>query len=228
MPRLVFMDTSETGGAVRSEGAPAIASVTRSVVPGAPRWARLAGTVGWVAPVLGFVPLHVPWILGIPFLAHEKSFDLWYHGRSNGTEGYPDGIMGVPAGAFYLGVLMVLAVLGGVLSLGLISEWGLVFPRWLPVLGGRRVPPWFPLTPTVLGSGVMIAYAATLPVQLPRAVADASPADPFTLTGALVGLPILLAWTVALPVAGWSYYRRTRRASRAAVDQRANRLDPPA
>ncbi|MEG3634868.1 hypothetical protein [Micromonospora palythoicola] len=44
-------------------------------------------------------------------------------------------------------------------------------------------------------------------------IAEASPADPFTITGALVGLPIFLAWAVALPVAGWSYFRRTRRAA---------------
>lgn len=166
-----------------------------------------------MAPVFGFVPLHIPWILGVPFLAHAASFDSWYHGRSNGTEGYPDGILGVPAGAFYLGILVVLAILGGVLSLGLISRWGLIFPRWVPLLRGRRVPPWLPLTPTVLGSVLMVGYALTLPVQFPRAIAAASPADPFTLTGALVGLPVLLAWAVALPTAGWSYYRRTRRAS---------------
>lgn len=165
-----------------------------------------------MAPVLGFVPLHLPWIFGIPFLAHADSFDAWYHGRSNGTESLPDGLLGIPAGAVYLAVLTLLAILGGVLSLGLISPWGLVYPRRLPLLGGRRVPPWFPLTPTVLGSALMVGYALTLPVQIPRAIAEASPADPFTITGALIGLPILLAWTVALPVAGWSYFRRTRRA----------------
>ncbi|MEV6602035.1 hypothetical protein AB0M36_35065 [Actinoplanes sp. NPDC051346] len=177
-----------------------------------PRWARIAGTVGWMAPILGFVPLHLPWIFGIPFLAHAESFEAWYHGRSNGTESLPGGIMGIPAGAFYLVVLTLLAILGGVLSLGLIRPWGLVYPLWIPLLGGRRVPVWFPLTPTMLGSALMVGYTLTLPVQIPRAIADASPADPFTITGALIGLPILLAWTVALPVAGWSYFQRTRRA----------------
>ncbi|WP_157519692.1 hypothetical protein [Herbidospora daliensis] len=185
--------------------------MTLTTVPPPPRWARVAGTVGWAAPVLGFVPLHIPWMLGIPFLANEASFDAWYHGRANGTEGYPeDGILGVPAGALYLGVLSLLALLGGVLSLGLISRWGLVYPAWVPVLGGRRVHPWVPLTPAVLGSLVLVGYSLTLPFRIPRAVAEASPADPFTLTGAFVGLPLFLAWTVALPLAGWSYYRRTR------------------
>jgi hypothetical protein len=178
--------------------------------PPPPRWARIAGTAGWVTPVLGFVPLHLPWLLGIPFLAHDASFDAWYHGRGSGTEGHENGILGVPAGAAYLSSLMILAVLGGVLSLGLISPWGMVFPRRLPVLGGRRVWPWFPLTPAVLGSVLLIGYVLTLPFQFPQAIAEASPADPFTLTGALIGLPLLLAWAGALPVAAWSYYRRTR------------------
>ncbi|WP_229075001.1 hypothetical protein [Actinoplanes sp. DH11] len=81
-----------------------------------------------MAPILGFVPLHVPWILGIPFLAHPESFDSWYHGRSNGTESLPNGIMGIPAGAFYLVVLTLLAILGGILSLGLIRPWAAALP----------------------------------------------------------------------------------------------------
>ncbi|WP_090769408.1 hypothetical protein [Nonomuraea maritima] len=157
------------------------------------------------------MPLHIAWMLGIPFLAHEASFDAWYHGRGHGTESYPDGILGIPAGAMYLGLLTLLAVLGGILSLGLISDWGLIYPRWIPWLGGRRVPPWFPLTPTVLGSVLMVGYSLTLPVRIPRAIAEASPDDPFTLTGAFIGLPVFLAWVIALPVAGWSYYQRTRR-----------------
>ncbi|MGC4750407.1 hypothetical protein ACLQ28_32775 [Micromonospora sp. DT201] len=60
--------------------------------------------------------------------------------------------LGMPAGAFYLGLLCVLAALGGVLALGLISDWGVIFPRWVPWLRGP----------------------------------------------------------IALPLAGWSYYRRTR------------------
>lgn len=113
-----------------------------------PTWARRAGHVAWMAPVLGFIPLHVPWILGIPMFADPHRFREWYHGRGPGVGEHPvDGFLGLPAGAFYLGLLCVLAGLGGVLALGLIKDWG---------------------------------------------------------------LPLLLAWTFALPVAGWSYYRRTR------------------
>lgn len=119
----------------------------------------------------------------------------------------------MPAGAFYLGLLCVLAGLGGVLALGLISDWGLTFPRWVPWLRGRRVPPWLPLTPTVLGSALMIGYSATLPWQFAADLSHSSQEAIFTPTGVLIGLPLLLAWTVALPLAGWSYYRRTQPAA---------------
>jgi hypothetical protein len=179
--------------------------------PPPPPWARRAGHVAWVAPLLGFIPLHIPWILGIPLFANPDPFREWYHGRGPGVGDHPvDGFLGLPAGAFYLSILCILAGLGGILALGLISDWGLVFPRWIPLLPGHRVPPWLPLTPTVLGSTLMIGYSMTLPWQFPAALRDASPEDIFTITGVLIGLPLLLAWTIALPTAGWSYYRRTR------------------
>jgi hypothetical protein len=36
--------------------------------------------------------------------------------------------------------LATVAVGGAVLTLGLVQRWGEVFPRWLPVLAGQRVP----------------------------------------------------------------------------------------
>lgn len=83
----------------------------------------------------------------------------------------------------------------------LIQHWGVVYPQWVPFLRGRRVAPWFPLTPAVPGSLLLVGYSLTLPVQIPRGIANARDQDPFTLTGALIGLPILLAWAVALPIA---------------------------
>ncbi|MET7969166.1 hypothetical protein [Micromonospora sp. NPDC005305] len=57
----------------------------------------------------------------------------------------------------------------------------------------------------------MIGYAVTLPWQFAAERADTSPGDDiFTTTGVLIGLPLLLAWATALPMAGWSCYRRTR------------------
>ncbi|MGW5670686.1 hypothetical protein [Micromonospora sp. NPDC003776] len=38
------------------------------------------------------------------------------------------------------------------LSFGLVRPWGEVFPRWLPLLGGRRVPPPFAVTVAAAGA----------------------------------------------------------------------------
>ncbi|GAB3338942.1 hypothetical protein GCM10027452_11930 [Micromonospora halotolerans] len=205
-----YTEVRRGGTAQGAARTPSGATALRTPPP--PPWARRAGHVAWVAPILGFIPLHIPWILGIPLFAHPDPFREWYHGRGPGVGDHPvDGLLGLPAGALYLTVLCVLAGLGGVLALGLISDWGLIFPRWIPVLRGHRVPRWLPLTPTVLGSALMIGYVATLPWQLAAELADTNPEDDiFTATGVLLGLPLLLAWAIALPVAGWSYYRRTR------------------
>jgi hypothetical protein len=48
------------------------------------------------------------------------------------------------------------ALLGSALTLGLISRWGEVFPRWVPVVGGRPVPPALAVVP----GGVVAAAAA--------------------------------------------------------------------
>ncbi|WP_133783113.1 hypothetical protein [Kribbella sp. VKM Ac-2571] len=53
--------------------------------------------------------------------------------------------------------LGVAALVGCTLTLGLISRWGEVFPRWLPFLGGRAVPPALAVVP-----GGLVAAAATM------------------------------------------------------------------
>lgn len=67
-------------------------------------------------------------------------------------------VAGVPLGAFapggepirlhgwesvYVVSLSVVAEAFALLALGLVRPWGEVFPRWLPWVGGRRVPPLF-------------------------------------------------------------------------------------
>jgi hypothetical protein len=64
------------------------------------------------------------WALGIPFGISE---DLFLEGQK--------------VGLWILGAALAsLALVGAFLTLGLIRQWGEVVPRWIPVLGGRRVP----------------------------------------------------------------------------------------
>jgi hypothetical protein len=61
------------------------------------------------------------WALGFPlgiseeFLREGQEVGLWWAGAA-------------------------LAVGGAILTLGLVQRWGEVFPRWIPFLGGKRVP----------------------------------------------------------------------------------------
>lgn len=51
------------------------------------------------------------------------------------------------------------AVLGAVLTIGLIRPWGVVFPRWMPWLGGRPVPVRAAVVPGGLVAGITCAAA---------------------------------------------------------------------
>lgn len=58
------------------------------------------------------------------------------------------------------GSLGIACALGGLAVIGLICRWGEVFPRWFPVIGGRRVP--IPAA-VVPGGLVGIAFLSALP-----------------------------------------------------------------
>ncbi|MEU8118007.1 hypothetical protein AB0C21_04780 [Spirillospora sp. NPDC049024] len=71
---------------------------------------------------------------------------------------WPIGLMGSednPATRMQGAGLGVAAVGGTVLTLGLIARWGERFPRWVPVVGGRPVPPRMAVIP-----GGVVAAAA--------------------------------------------------------------------
>jgi hypothetical protein len=90
------------------------------------------------------------WALGLPlgiseeFLREGQEVGLWWAGAA----------------------LATLAAGGAVLTLGLVQRWGKVFPRWLPFVGGRRVPVPLAVVPASLVSvlvpdqgGPLAAYA---------------------------------------------------------------------
>ncbi|MFG3419217.1 hypothetical protein [Micromonospora sp. NPDC048063] len=130
-------------------------------------------------------------------------------------------VAGVPIGAFangepvrvggweavYILSLSVVQEALALLSIGLVRQWGEVFPRWLPLVGGRRVPPPFAETAATAGGVALIliwGYAAF--GGLPRGDGFGfSPGGTALLlacyTPLLLWGPLLLALTVA-------YHRR--------------------
>lgn len=100
------------------------------------------------------------------------------------------------------GSLFAVAVAAGVvLTLGLISRWGEIFPRWVPGLGGRPVPVRLAVVPGVLMTAVLLIAA---PAFL---VGPAAAGDLGDLAYGLFFLPFPL-WGPALGVAVFAYWHR--------------------
>lgn len=94
------------------------------------------------------------------------------------------------------------AVVGAVLTLGLVQRWGERFPRWVPVLGARAVPVALAVVP---GAFVAVALCAAA-VPMPLAFAQT---DGRLGLGSMVLLPFW-AWgpLLALAVCGYALHRR--------------------
>ncbi len=63
----------------------------------------------------------------------------------------------------YVFGLSVVSEAAALLSLGLVRGWGEVAPAWLPIVGGRRIPPLAVIIPSTLGGLAATAmYGSTL------------------------------------------------------------------
>ncbi|MEU8137926.1 hypothetical protein [Streptodolium elevatio] len=64
-------------------------------------------------------------------------------------------------GKVYIIFLSVFSELVAFTAVGLIAAWGEVFPRWVPVLRGRRVPPLAAVVPATIGTVLLTAMWTT-------------------------------------------------------------------
>ncbi|MFE2413649.1 hypothetical protein ACFXDE_35495 [Kitasatospora sp. NPDC059408] len=108
--------------------------------------------------------------------------------------------------------LSLLAEALAFLTLGLVRPWGLVVPRWVPLLGGRRVRPLAAVVPALLGSAILTDLGATaLFGGWARNLAEAdSPHGVAAVVMTLAYLP-LVAWGPLLGAVAIDYARRTVR-----------------
>ncbi|HET9852029.1 MAG TPA: hypothetical protein VFP56_05925 [Candidatus Limnocylindrales bacterium] len=159
-------------------------------------WGRRATYVAAAVPLV-YAATRWAWALGIPlgiseeFLRQGQEVGLWLAGAA----------------------LATVAVVGAILTLGLTQSWGEAIPSWVPILGGRRVPPALVTVP----AGVVAVVVTSAGVMFWRLVL----AGGFTLgTGQTLTLedswaalaPELLwpVWGVALGIGALGYHLRRR------------------
>lgn len=157
----------------------------------AAKWGKWATYIAALIPLV-YAATRFAWALGIPLGISEEFLEL---GQTEGTWG---------AGA----ALASVAVAGSILTLGLTQQWGEVFPRWLPLVGGKRVPPVIAIVP----AAIIAAMVTTAGLMFIRRTALGM--GTFSLTGgdwaALAPELLWPLWGVALGAATLAYYYRRR------------------
>jgi hypothetical protein len=112
--------------------------------------------------------------------------------------------------AVYILGISVFAEAVALTAFGLVRAWGEVVPRWIPLLGGRRVPPLAAVIPAVLGS-VALIFIWTYGFRDLFFSFDGLPIG-FTNDGWAVLMIACYAplnlWGPLLLVLAWAYYRR--------------------
>ncbi|MGW0227260.1 hypothetical protein ACWDWO_03005 [Actinopolymorpha singaporensis] len=167
-------------------------------VPGVPTWARIAA---YAVPFtvlpsglwrISVVTLHLPIVSTTPRAGH--------------TLGMPDEV--------YVVVLSAVSEVLAFTAVGLVARWGEVFPWWVPVLRGRRVPTAAAVLPAALGATVLTALWTKVFAGLPASLREpAPPGDPIAEHGwrlvVFVGsyAPLLL-WGPLLAAVTYAYWRR--------------------
>jgi hypothetical protein len=161
----------------------------------AARCGRWAVVVAVAAPLVYAVTRWL-WALGIPLGLTEKFF----------REGQAVGLWRMGA------ALATLAVVGAILTLGLVRPWGEAFPRWVPFLARKSVPRALVIVPATFVS-VVVTSAGLMFVRIAISGTFRLGDNAVTLGENWAALaPELLwpIWGVALGAGALAYYYRTR------------------
>ncbi|MFJ1588863.1 hypothetical protein ACIOD0_01235 [Kitasatospora albolonga] len=180
MGRVTLRATSGTSTAARPAAS----------VPPPPRWAVLAAHLTALV-VLPSGLWRIALVLGHPAGYTEAGFEPFQ-----------------TAGAkVWMLTLSVVCEPAALLTIGLVRPWGEVVPRWIPLLGGRRVRPLAAVVPAAVGVAVLTLIWANVPWWWTY------PHEDMTATGNLVvGIlyqPLFL-WGPLTAAVTFSYYRRHR------------------
>jgi hypothetical protein len=178
--------------AVRRNAGVCVACGRRSSVAATRRWGTPVTIAAAIIPGI-YAVTRFAWAAGIPlgiepaFLQQMRNTGLVYAGLG----------------------LASMALLGSLLTLGLIQRWGSVLPRWIPFLGGRRVPVLLAVIPAGFVSLVAIPAGAEMIRVLTVRGAGGIPID--WANWATIGPTLLwIPWGLLLGAATLAYYLNHR------------------
>ncbi|GII80887.1 hypothetical protein Sru01_58690 [Sphaerisporangium rufum] len=160
------------------------------------RWGRPVTYLAIAAPWV-YAASRIGWAFGVPIGVPAEFLDT----INANNPGHGTMIMEL--------VLAGLAIGGSILTVGLIRPWGEIFPRWIPWLAGRRVPPAFPVGCAGLVSVGVTAFGLSMSRGLPEFFAGGMVVDGYQMNP-LWALPPLafLVWGPALALAALAYDAR--------------------
>lgn len=159
-----------------------------------PRWARPAICCAVGAPLV-YAAIRGAWALGLRVGATESFLEPYTVTGARITEA-------IIAGA---------ATGGALLTLGLVRPWGEVFPRWLPGLAGRRIPPLVAVIPAAGAAVLLLSAGLALSRGLLAMAWGLTPAtEAATLAnwGAWLAAPLWGVWGLSLAAATYAYHLR--------------------
>lgn len=154
-------------------------------------WGRWAVVVAVAVPLV-YAATRYAWLLGIPLGISGELL----------REGQESGMWVAGAG------LATVAVVGAILTTGLISRWGEAVPGWLPFLGGRAIPPILATLPALVVA-VLVTSAGVMFIRMVLAGGLESFGGANAL-GAIGPELIWPIWGVALGAAAIAYHLRRR------------------
>ncbi|MEV4510006.1 NYN domain-containing protein [Dactylosporangium sp. NPDC049525] len=148
------------------------------------RWGRWAVLVAVLAPV-PYEITRIAWFLGVPLgIPHDFL-----------------AMMQDTPGMLEVGLGCALASIGGgILTHGLVSRWGEVYPRWMFWRAGRRVPPMLAVIPAAVVAVVLVP-AGFMNLRAPVTAGTWATTAPGVLW---------TVWGVALGAAAITYHLRRR------------------
>jgi len=165
-----------------------------SPLKAAPRWARRAA----VLAVLTTIPSalwRMAMAVGVPVGVSEEVLSERFAFPGWGT-------------VYVFGLSLGLVGLAS-LTLALVQRWGEEVPRWMPVIGGKRVPPMTAVVPASVGAGLLTLLWASIMSNFSLV------AEEFGLEGEARAVVVacyapLLLWGPLLAAVTVSYHRRRR------------------